>query len=158
LETLIQAGKGQMKIESVPIETNATTRASRLHKGMFNFIWRQGGAIIRSYVLYQPLRTFLSIGAVLFLIGAVLLGRFLVYYLLFNGSSRFIQSVSIGGTFLVAGITLIMFGFLGDAMRANRQISEESMIHQRDTAIISDLENLSEFRGHPVFSKQNPVS
>jgi hypothetical protein len=87
-----------------------------------------------------------------------LLGRFLVYDLLFNGSSRFIQSVSIGGTFLVAGITLIMFGFLGDAMRANRQISEESMIHQRDTAIISDLENLSEFRGHPVFSKQNPVS
>jgi len=158
LETLIQAGKGQMKIESVLIETNAATRASRLHKGMFNFIWRQGGAIIRSYVLYQPLRTFLSIGAVLFLIGAVLLGRFLVYYLLFNGSSRFIQSVSIGGTFLVAGITLIMFGFLGDAMRANRQISEESMIHQRDTAIISDLENLSEFRGHPVFSKQNPVS
>ena len=157
LETLIQAGKGLMKIESVPIETNATTRASRLHKGMLNFIWRQGGAITRSYVLYQPLRTFLSIGGVLFLIGAVLLGRFLVYFLFLNESSRFIQSVSIGGTFLVAGITLIMFGFLGDAMRANRQISEESMIHERDGAIINDPDNLVEFLGHPVFSKHNPV-
>ena len=42
----------------------------------FQFIWKQGGAIIRSYVLYQPLRTFLSIGGLLFLIGAILLGRF----------------------------------------------------------------------------------
>jgi len=157
LETLIQAGKGLMKIESVPIETNATTRASRLHKGMLNFIWRQGGAITRSYVLYQPLRTFLSIGGVLFLIGAVLLGRFLIYFLFLNESSRFIQSVSIGGTFLVAGITLIMFGFLGDAMRAKRQISEESMIDERDGAIINDPDNLVEFLGHPVFSKHNPV-
>ncbi len=157
LETLIQAGKGLMKIESVPIETNATTRASRLHKGMFNFIWKQGGAIIRSYVLYQPLRTFLSIGGVLFLIGAALLGRFLIYYLFLNESSRFIQSVSIGGTFLVAGITLIMFGFLGDAMRANRQISEESMIHQRDQALLQQPADLREFQGHPIYSKHYPV-
>lgn len=156
LETLIQAGKGLMKIESVPIETNPATRASRLHKGMFNFIWKQGGAIIRSYVLYQPLRTFLSIGSVLFLIGAILLGRFLVYYIFLDDGSRFIQSVSIGGTFLVAGITLIMFGFLGDATRANHQISEENMIHQRDSYTISDTTNLTEFLGHPVFSKRRP--
>lgn len=157
LETLIQAGKGLMKIESVPIETNPATRTSRLHKGMFNFIWKQAGAIIRSYVLYQPLRTFLSIGGVLFLIGAALLGRFLIYYLFLDGGSRFIQSVSICGTFLVAGITLIMFGFLGDAIRANRQISEENMIALRVNSTISDPAKISEFRGHPVFTRHNPV-
>ena len=157
LETLIQAGKGKMKIESVPIETNPTTRASRLHKGMFNFIWKQGGAIIRSYVLYQPLRTFVSIGSLLLLAGLILLGRFLVSYLFFEQGSRYIQSVSIGGTLLTAGITLTMFGFLGDAMRANRQVAEESMISQRDDAQIQNSENLNEFRGHPVFSKHNPL-
>ena len=156
LETLIQAGKGQMKIESVPIDTNPATRESRLHKGMFNFIWRQGGAIIRSYVLYQPLRTFLSIGGILFLAGAILLGRFLIYYLFLAQTSRFVQSVSIGGTFLVAGIILIMFGFLGDAFRANRQISEEVMIRQRDETTIEDLKTLREFLGQPVFSRYNP--
>ena len=158
LETLIQAGKGLMKIESVPIETNATTRASRLHKGMFNFIWRQGGAIIRSYVLYQPLRTFLSIGMAFLLAGVILLGRFLVYYLFMDQGSRFIQSVSIGGTFLVAGTILIMFGFLGDAIRANRHISEESMVQQRESAIVSDPVSLTEFQGHPIFSKHHPVT
>ena len=156
LETLIQAGKGQMKIESVPIDTNPATRESRLHKGMFNFIWRQGGAIIRSYVLYQPLRTFLSIGGILFLAGAILLGRFLIHYLFLAQTSRFVQSVSIGGTFLVAGIILIMFGFLGDAFSANRQISEEVMIRQRDETTIEDLKTLREFLGHPVFSRYNP--
>jgi len=156
LETLIQAGKGLMKIVHVPIDTNPATRASRLHKGMFNFIWRQGGAIIRSYVLYQPLRTFVSIGSLLLLAGLILLGRFLVSYLFFEQGSRYIQSVSIGGTLLTAGITLTMFGFLGDAMRANRQISEENMIHQRDSAQIDDRDNLREFCGHPVYSSSNP--
>ena len=156
LETLIQAGKGSMKIECVPIETNPATRQSRLHKGVLNFIWKQSGAIIRSYVLYQPLRTFLSIGGILFLAGAILFGRFLFYYIFLDQASRFIQSVSIGGTLLVSGITLIMFGFLGDAIRANRQISEETMIRQRDEARILNLENLNEYLGHPVYSKYNP--
>lgn len=156
LETLIQAGKGLMKIVHVSIDTNPATRASRLHKGMLNFIWRQGGAIIRSYVLYQPLRTFVSIGSLLLLAGLILLGRFLVSYLFFEQGSRYIQSVSIGGTLLTAGITLTMFGFLGDAMRANRQISEENMIHQRDSAQIDDRDNLREFCGQPVYSSSNP--
>ncbi len=157
LETLIQAGKGQMQIEHVPITTNAATRASRLHKGMLNFMWRQTGAITRSYVLYQPLRTFLSIGGLLFLAGAILLGRFLFNYLFLEGVNRYVQSVSIGGTFLVAGIMLMMFGFLGDAIRANRQISEETMIRQRDLSRIEDVTQLSDYHGHPVFSKFNPV-
>lgn len=156
LETLIQAGKGLMKIVHVSIDTNPATRASRLHKGMFNFIWRQGGAIIRSYVLYQPLRTFVSIGSLLLLAGLILLGRFLVSYLFLEQGSRYIQSVSIGGTLLTAGITLTMFGFLGDAMRANRQVAEESMISQRDDAQIQNSDNLSEFRGHPVYSRFRP--
>lgn len=157
LETLIQAGKGNMEIEHIPIHTNAATRASRLHKGILNFMWHQTGAITRSYVLYQPLRTFLSIGGLLFFLGAVLIARFLFYYFFLDQASRFIQSVSIGGTLLVAGITLLMFGFLGDAVRANRQISEEAMIRQRDETRIADLAALREFLGHPVFSKHNPV-
>ncbi len=156
LETLVQAGKGQMKLVNVPIRTNPALRESRLHKGIFNFIWRQGGAIIRSYVLYQPLRTFVSTGSLFLLAGLILLGRFLVSYVFFDEGSRYIQSVSIGGTLLTAGITLIMFGFLGDSMRANRQVAEETMISQRDQARLKQPENLREFQGHPIYSSFNP--
>lgn len=155
LETLIQAGKGHMRINHVPIHTNPVARESRLHKGMMNFIWHQGGAIIRSYVLYQPLRTFLSIGGTLFGLGAILLLRFLIYYLFYDTGSRYIQSVSIGGTLVLAGIILVMFGFLGDAVRANRQISEETMAATRDQNRLADLDELVMFCGHPVYSKMH---
>jgi len=107
-------------------------------------------------VLYQPLRTFVSTGSLFLLAGLVLLGRFLVSYLFLEQGSRYIQSVSIGGTLLTAGITLIMFGFLGDAMRANRQVAEETMIAQRDQARLPGLSDLREFQGHPVYSASNP--
>lgn len=159
LETLIQAGKNQMKLEHVPISTNPSQRESRLHKGIFHFIWKQAGAIIRSYVMYQPLRTFLSSGAVLTVAGLILLLRFLIYYLFVHESAgRYIQSVSIGGTLTIVGIVLIIIGFLGDSMRANRQLSEEILIDLRDQAVIQDITTVKEFYGQPIFTKQHPFS
>ena len=43
-----------------------------------------------------------------------------------------------------------------DAMRANRQVAEETMINQRDQARLPGLANLREFQGHPVYSASNP--
>lgn len=156
LETLIQAGKSGMKIESVPVKTNPAQRASRLHKGLFDFIWHQGGAVIRSYMLYQPLRTFLSIGGVFFLAGAVLLLRFLIYFLFIGEASRYIQSVSIGGTLTLAGIILILIGFIGDAVRANRELSEEILVNMRDKNTVQPGPDLTEFEGLPVYSQEHP--
>ena len=131
LDTLIQAGKSQLNIGSVPIHTNAATRASRLHKGMAHFIWRQGGAIVRSYLLYQPLRTFFLSGVLLGLPGLALIIRFLIVYLMGDGG-RFVQSVTLGGAMLVASLLLFIFGFLADATRANRQLLEETLVRERD--------------------------
>jgi len=135
LETLIQAGKERMQIRHVPIETNAALRKSRLHKGIFHFIWNQSGAIIRSFILYQPLKTFSILGIPFVISGAFLLGRFLIFYLLgLSGVARYVQSVSIGGTLLIFGLLLFFLGLLGDAIRANRQIMEEILAHLRDRA------------------------
>lgn len=120
LETLIQAGKERMAIAHIPIETNPALRPSRLHKGILNFIWRQSGTIIRSYILYQPLKTFLLLGIPFLLGGGFLLARFLFFYFLGEaGVGRYGQSVSIGGTLTMFGMILILMGLLGDAVRAN---------------------------------------
>jgi len=132
LETLIQAGKQRMAISHVAIETNPNMRPSRLHKGIFNFLWRQSGAIVRSYVLYQPLKSFALLGLPFLATGGFLILRFLFYY--FTGASgiaRYIQSVSIGGTLSVFGMLLVFLGLLGDAIRSNRQIMEEILVHLR---------------------------
>jgi len=78
LETLIQAGKERLRLEHLPIVTNPTPRPSRLHKGILNFIWRQSGTIIRSYVLYQPLKTFLLASIPFLLSSLILIGRFCI--------------------------------------------------------------------------------
>jgi len=152
LDTLIQAGKSRLNIGSVPIHTNAATRASRLHKGMAHFIMRQGGAIIRSYLLYQPLRSFLLSGLLVGLPGLALVLRFFVYYFMGDGG-RFVQSVTLGGSMVVASLVLVIFGFLADATRANRQLLEENLIRQRDTFRYNP-ENKREFLGLDVLHKE----
>jgi glycosyltransferase involved in cell wall biosynthesis len=142
LETLIQAGKQRMAIEHVVIQTNPNMRPSRLHKGIFNFIWQQSGTIVRSYVLYQPLKSFVALGAPFLAAGLFLLGRFLYFYFEGIGGARYIQSVSIGGTLFVFGMLLVFLGLLGDAIRANRQIMEEILICLRDEKPFEDGGNL----------------
>ncbi len=132
LETLIQAGKQRMAISHVAIETNPNTRPSRLHKGIFNFLWRQSGVIVRSYVLYQPLKSFTLLGLPFLATGGFLILRFLFFYIVgASGIARYVQSVSIGGTLSVFGMLLVFLGLLGDAIRSNRQIMEEILVHLR---------------------------
>jgi hypothetical protein len=129
-----------MRIVHVPIETNASRRPSRLHRGMLSFLWHQGGAILRSYTLYQPLRTFSLLGIPFLLIGIALLGRFLILHFLGqSGVARHIQSVTIGGALLVFGLLLLSLGLLADALRANRQTMEEILTQLRDQAFHPDF-------------------
>jgi glycosyltransferase involved in cell wall biosynthesis len=155
LETLIQAGKSQLKIVDVPITTNAMRRESRLHKGIFHFIYHQAGAIIRSHVLYQPLRTFLSVGLLSVIVGIIPIIRFLYFYFS-EGSAGHLQSLSLGTTLVIVGISLTIIGFLSDSMRANRQLTEATLIHLRDLRAIADSENLTQFLGQPVYTKKHP--
>jgi len=49
LETIIQAGKKNLVIESIPVKTNLVTRLSRLMRGMYDYIKKQGATIVRIY-------------------------------------------------------------------------------------------------------------
>ncbi|MHC1784658.1 MAG: glycosyltransferase family 2 protein [Anaerolineaceae bacterium] len=156
IETLIQAGRDKMKIDHIPITTNPSIRSSRLHRGFMNFIWNQSGAIIRSFILYQPLKAFTAIGSVFLITGMILLLRFLFFYLIGDsGVGRYIQSVSIGGTLATFGFLLIIMGFLGDAIRANRQLMVETLAQMRDKLMINQSGDLNEIIGEPIFRRTN---
>src|SRR5258706_12930153 len=155
LETLIQAGKERMAIAHIPIETNPALRPSRLHQVILNFIWRQSGTIIRSYILYQPLRTFVLLGIPFLLIGSLLVIRFLFFYLVGEaGIGRYAQSVSIGGTLTMFGMFLILIGFLGGDVRPNPKIIEGVLIQLKDNNYII-AQKRSEINGSPIIRKEN---
>ncbi len=155
LETLVQVGRERMAIAHIPIETNPTLRPSRLHKGFLHFIWQQGGVIVRSYTLYQPLKTFVGLGLPFLLGGGFLIARFLWFYLLGEtGVGRYAQSVSIGGTMTMFGLVLVFLGLLGDAVRANRAVMEEILIRLREQSTVASGV-LSEINGAPVIRRDN---
>ena len=122
-EMLIQAGKKHMSIVSVPVETNAKTRESRLFKSIPKFIERQLSTMFRMYAMYQPLRLFFYIGTVLTILGVIPIVRFLILYFL-DGGAGHIQSLVLGGVLVLMGAISFVAGMVADLVNFNRHLIE----------------------------------
>lgn len=125
-EMLIQAGKKHMAVASVPVETNAKTRESRLFKSIPKFIERQLTTMVRMYAMYQPLRVFFSIGLVLGAIGILPILRFLYLYAIGQGDGH-IQSLVLGGSLLMMAFLSWLVGLVADLINFNRQLLEMTL-------------------------------
>lgn len=127
LETLIQAGKSDIAVKSVPIRTNPKTRESRLFKSMFQYIKRSVGTIVRISTMYGPLPAFL-IPALLFGTGGgILILRFLWHYFTSPGPTGLVQSLVLGVALLIVAFMLVMLGIVSDLLRANRVLTERTL-------------------------------
>ena len=122
-EMVIQAGKKRLAVESVPVRTNADSRPSRLSQGIPHFVARSTSTMIRTYAMYQPLRVFFYIGTALLLVGLYPIVRFLYYYVSGAGAGH-VQSLVIGGAFLIMGFVAYMIGLVADLIAVNRQLLE----------------------------------
>ncbi len=130
LETIIQAGRKNMRVESVPIRVNGDLRPSRLVKSIPSYIKRSIFTIVRIFVVYQPARFFGSIAAVLLLAGFLIGLRFLYYYFTGDGSGR-VQSLILAGALLTMGFQSVLVAFLADVIAANRRLLEDIRYLQR---------------------------
>ena len=124
LETIIQAGNNKTAMTSVPIRTNPETRPSRLFSSMWRYMKRSSTVITRSFVMYKPLKFFMTLGFVLLLFGAVLGIRFLILMAMGDGSGH-IQSLILTAILVMMGFQTITIGLLGDTISANRKLLED---------------------------------
>ena len=124
LETIIQAGNNKTAMTSVPIRTNPETRPSRLFSSMWRYMKRSSTVITRSFVMYKPLKFFMTIGFVLLLIGSVLGIRFLILMAMGEGGGH-IQSLILTAILIMMGFQTITIGLLGDTISANRKLLED---------------------------------
>jgi glycosyltransferase involved in cell wall biosynthesis len=132
LDTIIQAGKLGLRVESVPVNVNQTTRPSRLQRNAWHFVKAQAGTILRLYAFYEPLRTFAYIALPFVLSGLILLGRFGFFYLTGqSGIGRFVQSVTIGVGLLLVGVIIGLFGIQADIAAKHRQLTQEMLYRLR---------------------------
>ena len=131
LESLIQAGRSNLKVADVPIGVNPTTRTSRLFRSKRQYVRRSAGTISRVYAMHKPLRFFNIPASAFAAVGLILFGRFGWYYLSAGGEGR-IQSLIVGAVCLLVSVQMLMLGLLADLLRTNRVITERVLRRVRN--------------------------
>lgn len=111
-EQLIRAGKANMRICEIPIQTRKT-RESKLFKNPLDYAIKAWINILRIYRDFEPLRFFGLIGLALMSLGG-LIGVWLVYLFLTTGRIGHLPSVILSSLLILTGIQILLFGFLAD--------------------------------------------
>ena len=124
LETIIQAGRKHIPMESVPVRVNAVTRPSRLFGGMGEYVRRSAKTILRVFAIYAPLRFFFTLAALIALPAIFAIARFLLFYLGGDGSGH-IQSLILAAGLLAMSSVFLAVGVLSDLIAANRALLED---------------------------------
>ncbi|MGB2631139.1 MAG: glycosyltransferase family 2 protein, partial [Candidatus Omnitrophota bacterium] len=124
LESIIQAGRQEIPITHVQIRTNEKLRESRLIKSIPSYLMKSTATILRIYLMYEPLKTFFTIGMIFIIPGILLVLRFL-YFHFTACRSGLIQSLIIAAVLLIMGSSTILLGLLGDVLSVNRRLSQE---------------------------------
>ncbi len=124
LEMIIQAGRKNIPIVSVPVGVNRATRPSKLVKSVPSYVVRSLLTIVRIFILYKPLRFFLLLGT-LFLAPGVALGvRFVIDFVRGNGMGH-VQSLVLAAILIVTAVIVYVAGIITDLIAANRVLLEE---------------------------------
>jgi glycosyltransferase involved in cell wall biosynthesis len=130
LETIIQAGQKNMSVVSVPVRVNGDLRPSRLVRSIASYVKRSILTIFRIFIVYQPLKFFLAIGIVPFLVGMALGVRFLVFYMTGDGDGH-VQSLILAAVLMLAGFQTLLLAVLSDLLSVNRRLLEDLQRHER---------------------------
>ena len=126
METIIQAGNKRIAIASVPIETNAKTRESRLFKNIWQHMMKSAQAILRSYIMFKPHVVFVTLGVALLVLGLIPFVRFL-FYMALGDSDGHIQSLIFGSAMLVGSLLSFALLVIADLQKTNRILLEDQL-------------------------------
>ena len=140
LVTMIQAGARRMAVTYVPIQTNPSTRQSRLIQSIPSFLAISAITILRFYAVYRPLRLFLRLGAVMIASGVALGIRFLYYFITGPGTGK-VQSLILAAILTIVGFQVCLIGLMADLVRLNRKMLEEAVYRVRRMELDIDAES-----------------
>jgi hypothetical protein len=131
LETIIQAGQKNIPIMSVPIRTNADLRPSRLVKSIGSYVNRSILTILRISVTYNPLRVFLTLGTVPFVLGTAIGMRWLWFFAMEGGTRTRLPSLILAAILILIGVQLWIVGIVADIVAVNRRLLEDIQMRVR---------------------------
>ena len=130
LETLVQAGKKQLAVTHVPVRSRET-RPSRLFSSIPAYLRRSFVTLVRIYSLYEPIRVFWTLGAIMVLAGVTIGVRFLYYYVFDASGAGKIQSLILAAALSIIGVQTILMGLIADLIALSRSLTEDTLLRVR---------------------------
>lgn len=124
IESIIQAGRMNSAIVSVPISTNPKTRESRLFGSMWGYIRRNMFTIGRVFAAYEPLVFFGMIAALLFTLAGIAFMPFMWDWIVNGDRSGHIQSIIVGAILAIAAFQVSVLAVVADLIASHRMISQ----------------------------------
>lgn len=131
-ETIIQAAFKDLRIAEVPVSYRPRTDGrSRLIRGLFTHVKNSSLIIVRTVLVYKPLKVLFYFGSLVILAGLVLGLRYLILYFMFDTGPGKLQSLLLASTFIIIGFFIVMLGLVSDLIAKNRKISEQLLYHAK---------------------------
>mgnify|MGYP006287012487 CR=1 FL=1 len=123
-ETIIQAGRKNMAIVSVPVRTNPDLRPSRLVRSIPGYVHRSLFTIVRIFMTYRPFRFFALPGLAMLALGLLPALRFVYLFSVGEGAGN-IQSLLLSVLLIGTGFALVIVGLIADLIGVNRMLLED---------------------------------
>lgn len=115
----------------VPVEFRKRNGDSRLISSIFSYAKHSIATLIRTYTLYNTLKTFTFIGSVIFIIGAVLRIRVLIHYLNTGMITPYLPTALLSSLLIIIGFQVLVLGLIADVNHQNRHIMEEILYRMK---------------------------
>jgi len=124
LETIIQAGRKNMVVLSVPIRVNGDLRPSKLVRSIPNYIKRSILTMFRISIIYRPFSFLMKVGGLVFGAGLLVGARYLWYMLQGSGDGH-VQSLILASILLGIGFQTMITALIADLVAVNRSLLED---------------------------------
>jgi glycosyltransferase involved in cell wall biosynthesis len=127
-ETIIDAIGKNLKLEWVPVKTiYFTDRKSKIVKSVRGFISNSFKVMLKAIRDVRPLKFFGWPGMFFITLGILGFIDFAFRYFQTLKISPFIHTITFSSILLFLGILLLIFAFIADMIKSNRQLTEELM-------------------------------
>ncbi len=130
LESIIVGADSGLRITSVPIKRNHTTRPSRLFKSNFEYVRRNAISISRIYTQLRPYKVFM-IAASFSLFLATISSIPSIAGIVSGSTNLHQRSLIFSAVCMISSLQLFIFAYLADAINALRSITSELLVAQR---------------------------
>jgi hypothetical protein len=127
-------------------------RPSRLFDSIWGYIKTSAATIVRIYAMYEPLKVFSYIGALIFASGLALTIRFLYYYFTGAGLGH-VQSLIISAVLMIVGFPVLLIGLVSDMISGSRKLLEDLLYRIRVLELV-ERETHERSREHAAMDRK----